>query len=149
MANLEQFKQLFNPRPGNHFLQVTTKEDEISLVLQEMMDKVSGILNIAFYNEDNLKLNQPFRALPRDSDIVIIKDVYMSHENQNMLLKLSYLTLANSAEIIIMEKKGLMELDAVKQKLEDFEFRTANTIDIVDGYDLVIAKKMHMWGNGL
>ncbi|PHS59251.1 MAG: hypothetical protein COB17_00895 [Sulfurimonas sp.] len=114
-----------------------------------MMDKVSGILNIAFYNEDNLKLNQPFRALPRDSDIVIIKDVYMSHENQNMLLKLSYLTLANSAEIIIMEKKGLMDLDAVKQKLEDFEFRTANTIDIVDGYDLVIAKKMHMWGNGL
>ena len=24
-----------------------------------------------------------------------------------------------------------------------------NDINIVDGYDLIMAKKMHMWGNGL
>ncbi|MDQ1245442.1 MAG: hypothetical protein QG565_1783, partial [Campylobacterota bacterium] len=33
--------------------------------------------------------------------------------------------------------------------LEEFEFRAPNEIDIVEGYDLIIAKKMHMWGNGL
>ena len=36
-----------------------------------------------------------------------------------------------------------------KEILEDFEFRVANYIDLVEGYDLIMAKKMHMWGNGL
>jgi len=66
-----------------------------------------------------------------------------------MLIKLSYLTLANTANIIIIEKKGLLNIEALKTKLEIMEFRSANEIDIIDGYDLVIAKKMHMWGNGL
>ena len=66
-----------------------------------------------------------------------------------MLIKLSYLTLANTANIIIIEKKGLLDIQALKSKLEEMEFRSANDIDIIDGYDLVIAKKMHMWGAGL
>ena len=33
--------------------------------------------------------------------------------------------------------------------LENNEFRAANFIDIFPNYDLVMAKKMHMWGNGL
>jgi len=43
----------------------------------------------------------------------------------------------------------LLNIEALKTKLEIMEFRSANEIDIIDGYDLVIAKKMHMWGNGL
>ncbi|MCK4973613.1 MAG: hypothetical protein KAR81_00035 [Sulfurimonas sp.] len=114
-----------------------------------MMDRVDGELNTAFYNKDNLALNQPFRARSRDHDIVVLKDVFSQHENQDMLLKISYLTLANTANIIILEKKGLLNIEQMKEKLEEFEFRAANDIDIVDGYDLVMAKKMHMWGNGL
>jgi hypothetical protein len=34
--------------------------------------------------------------------------------------------------------------------LEKSEFRAANTIcDLIVGYDVIVAKKMHMWGNGL
>jgi hypothetical protein len=149
MLNVEKLRELFNPLPGNHYLQVSTKEDEITVLLQEMMDKVNGELKVALYNDDNLKLNQPFRALPRDNDNVIFKDVFSMHEDQDMLLKLSYLTLANTANIIIIEKKGILNLDKTIQKLEFFEFRAPNSIDMIDGYDLVIAKKMHMWGNGL
>jgi hypothetical protein len=46
-------------------------------------------------------------------------------------------------------KKGVLDIEALKEKLELFEFRSANNIDIIKDYDLVIAKKMHMWGNGL
>jgi len=42
-----------------------------------------------------------------------------------------------------------MDIEAMKEMLEEFEFRAANDIDVVEGYDLVMAKKMHMWGNGL
>jgi len=48
-----------------------------------------------------------------------------------------------------MEKKGVMDVEKIKELLEEFEFRAVNDIDIVQGYDLVMAKKMHMWGNGL
>lgn len=33
---------------------------------------------------------------------------------------------------------------------EQSEFRAANTIfDLVEGYDVTVAKKIHMWGAGL
>lgn len=149
MLNLEKFRSLFNPLPGNHYLQVSTCRDEISDVLQELMDKVDGELNLVLYNDENLKLNQPFRAVPREHDNVILKDVFSIHENQDMLIKLSYLTLANTANIIIIEKKGLLDVEDIKSRLENLEFRSPNNIDMIDGYDLIIAKKMHMWGNGL
>ncbi|PHQ65740.1 MAG: hypothetical protein COB99_02370 [Sulfurimonas sp.] len=114
-----------------------------------MIQSVDGEFNLALYNEDNLNFSQPFRAMPRDHDMVILKDIFYKHENPKMILKLAYLTLANTAHVIIMEKKGIMDVEATKELLEEFEFRAPNEIDIVDGYDLVIAKKMHMWGNGL
>jgi len=147
--NLERFKELFNPLPGNHYLEVTTIKDEISVLFQDMMDSVGGVFNLILYNEQNLNFEQPFRAMPRDHDAVVLKDVISQHTNQDMLIKLSYLTLANTANIIILEKKGVIDVDKLKSKLESMEFRAPNAIDIIDGYDLVIAKKMHMWGNGL
>ena len=164
MKNLEQFRALFKPLQGNHYLHVTTNVDEISLLFQEMMQRVDGRFDIALYAKesinDMLKLSssniqhvddfsKPFRALPRDHDMVVLKDIFYAHKNKKMILKHSYLTLANTANIIIMEKKGVMDIKAIKEMLEEYEFRAPNEIDIVDGYDLVMAKKMHMWGNGL
>jgi len=148
-VNLEKFKQLFNPLPGNHYLYVSTADDEITELFNSLLATVDGELNTILYNQDNLPFTQPFRARPRDNDMVIIKDVFNRHENKDMILKLSYLTLANTAHIIIIEKKGILDLEDMNNKLEEFEFRASNSIDILDGYDLVMAKKMHMWGNGL
>ena len=147
--NLEQFSQLFNPLPGNHFLQITTAEDEITKALSLMLEGVDGELSLALYNEDNLDFSEPFRASARSNDMVIFKDIFHAHKNQKMILKIAYTSLANTADIIIMEKKGIMDVEAMKEMLEEFEFRAANDIDVVEGYDLVIAKKMHMWGAGL
>ena len=147
--NLEQFLQLFNPLPGNHYLQITTAEDEITQALSLMLEDVNGELGLALYNEDNLDFSKPFRAPARSNDMVIFKDVFHAHQNQKMILKIAYTSLANTAEIIIMEKKGVMDIEAMKEMLEEFEFRAANDIDVLEGYDLVMAKKMHMWGNGL
>ncbi len=147
--DLKQFSELFNPLPGNHYMQVTTADDEISDLMRLMLEKVDGELDVVLYNDENLNFSQPFRALARSNDIIVFKDTFLSHENQKLILKIAYTSLANTADIIIMEKKGLMDIEAMKNMLEDFEFRAANDMDIVDGYDLVMAKKMHMWGNGL
>jgi len=164
-VDLKQFRELFHPLPGNHYLQVTTHIDDTTLALQNLMNSVDGEFRLAFYGEDEevilpdtlqqthlqhiVKNNAPFRALPRDNDIVILKDIFTTHANPELLLRISYTTLANAAEIIIMEKKGLLDVEATKELLEKFEFRAPNAIDVLPEYDLVMAKKMHMWGQGL
>ncbi len=162
--DLKQFLELFNPLPGNHYLQVCTSADETTEELYKMMEKVDGELSLAIYNAEEPDLDisfphakiqhiknfkQAFRALPRNNDIVVFKDIFHLHENQKGILKIAYTTLANAANIIIMQKKGTMDIEAIKEILEEFEFRAPNEIDVLEEYDLVIAKKMHMWGNGL
>ena len=105
MLNLEKFKKLFTPLPGNHYLQVTNQANEISDLIQELMNQVDGKFNLVLYNDKNLKLDQPFRAIAREHDNVILTNIFSAHKNQDMLIKLSYLTLANTANIIIIEKK--------------------------------------------
>jgi hypothetical protein len=161
---LGQFLELFNPLPGNHYIQVTTKVDDTTFALQKMIANVDGEFRLALYGSDEIELdsflestkvqlinkfNTPFRALPRDNDIVIFKDIFLKHTNPELLLRIAYTTLANTADIIIMEEKGKMDIEATKELLEKFEFRAPNYIDLLDGYDLIMAKKMHMWGNGL
>ena len=161
---LKQFLELFNPYPGNNYLQVTDSVDETTDALYELMQSVDGVFNLVLYSEDELEvaqsypkaniqqiksLQQPFRALPRTNDIVIFKDIFHKHENPKGILKIAYTTLANAAEIIIMQKKGTMDIAATLATLEAFEFRSQNYIDVLSEYDLVMAKKLHMWGNGL
>ena len=154
---LTKFLQLFNTYPGSHYMQVTTTVDETTMALSNLLDSVGEFSLVLYGNNDtkfeNVKcvknFKEPFRAMPRSNDIIILKDILYIHENPDALLKVAYSSLANTADIIIMEKKGIMDINEVKQKLEEFEFRASNDIDIVNGYDLVMAKKMHMWGNGL
>jgi predicted nicotinamide N-methyase len=81
--------------------------------------------------------------------VVIIRDVLHQHTMSQRVLKAIYTTLANTGDIIIITKKGMVDVEEQKRMLEENEFRAPNTIDILEGYDLVMAKKMHMWGNGL
>ena len=162
--DLKQFLELFNPYPGNNYLQITTEVDETTDAFYELMKGVGGVLNLVVYDENDVDLSskfpdaniqyiknfkQPFRALPRTNDIVVFKDLFHQHENQKGILKIAYATLANAAEIIIMQKKGTMDIQATLDILEEFEFRSPNYIDVLPEYDLVMAKKLHMWGAGL
>ncbi len=161
---LTDFLKLFNPLPGNHYLQVTTNTDETTDALNKIINEVDGELHLAIYDENDVdtkllyphlkvqhikSFKQPFRAVPRHYDVVVFKDFYNLHENKNMVLKIAYTTLANTADIVIMEKKGSMDIEAMIEKLEEYEYRAANYIDVHPKYDLIMAKKLHMWGNGL
>jgi hypothetical protein len=162
VSDLTQFLRLFHPYPGNKYLQVTTKPDEITSTLCEILKGVNGQLSLVIYDKQNYSSQFPdakiqnlqnfqdtFRVIPREFDMVIFKDIFHLLENKKMILKIAYTALANTAHIIIMEKKGVMDIGLIKAMLEDYEFRASNAIDVLDDYDLIMAKKMHMWGNGL
>ena len=158
---LEQFLELFHPLPGNRYLEVTTQIDEITLALHKKLLEVNGTLKVIHYGheapqsiegiaiESIQSLEKGFRALPRDHDMVIYKNIYGRHKNPKMLLKTAYTTLANTAHIMIIEPKDNINIETLKEELERHEYRAPNAIDVLKNYDLVMAKKMHMWGNGL
>lgn len=156
-----RIKELLHPLPGNRYLEVTTSIDDTSKLLSDMLQKVGGYLSIALYaakaplQEIEAKVQHLsdtktlFRAMPREYDTILLKDIFADFQDKEGMLSLVYRCLANAGYIIIMEKKGSLDIKNVLELLEDFEYRVANEIDIVEGYDLVMAKKMHMWGNGL
>ncbi len=156
---MEQFLELFHPNPGNSYLLVTSNIDEVADALHATITAVEGNFSIALYGQGDFAgakveqidaLHKPFRALPRDNDRVIFKDILTRHASANMLLKLAYKTLANAAEVIIVEKAGELDETATKELLEANEFRAPNKIEgLLEGYDVFTARKMHMWGNGL
>ena len=164
MQSYKQFLELIQPQPGFKVLDVTAHADELTeAVIEHLKPFDQHRLALALYPgehkvfepSDALKIqnipnyNVPFRALPRDNDIVIIRDVFHKHTQAERILKSIYTTLANTGDIIIVTKTEEADVEAQKAILERLEFRSANSIDILDGYCLVMAKKMHMWGNGL
>mgnify|MGYP006909086177 CR=1 FL=1 len=165
MKDLSQFLELFSVQPGYRYIQVTTNVDNTTTALYDLLQNNDAELRIAYFSEDempNLKekypeasiqhvknFNHPYRALPRDNDMVMYKDIFTKHNKQDLLLKTAYTTLANTADIIIMEKKGTLDIASMMDLFETYEFRAANHMDIVEDYDIFMAKKMHMWGNGL
>ena len=156
---MKQFLELFHPLPGNSYLLVTTKIDAVTDALHRKIEEVGGNFSIALYGNGDFEdakveeiesLSKPFRALPRDNDRVIFYDIFSKHASQKMLLKLAYRTLANAAEVVIIEPKDMLQSEDTCKLLEEMEFRAPNRIeDLLDGYDVFVAKKMHMWGNGL
>ena len=156
---MQQFLELFSPHPGNSYLLVADKIDTIAESLWNKLEAIDGNFTIALYGEGDFKnakieridsFSKPFRAPPRENDCVILYDIFSKHASREMLLKLAYRTLANAAEIIIIEPKGMHNHQEFYALLESHEFRAPNCIEgILEGYDVFIAKKMHMWGNGL
>jgi hypothetical protein len=162
--DITEFLKLFHPLPGNRYMQVTTKIDATTFALQKMIQEVGGEFHLVVYAQEKFMLPQelhnvrvefvnnlanPFRALPRDHDSVILKDIVSQHANPELLLRIAYTTLANTADIVVMEPSGSCNTQELKEQLERLEFRAPNEIDLLEEYDLVVAKKMHMWGNGL
>ena len=164
MQDYSQFLELIQPQPGFKVLDVTSHADALTqAVLEHLQPFRQHRLGLALYPGEHqrfiadgaLKIQEVpnykvlFRALPRDNDIVIIRDVLNKHSQSERILKSIYTTLANTGDVIIITKNEDADVQGQIDTLERLEFRSPNSIDILDGYTLVMAKKMHMWGNGL
>jgi len=163
---LEKLLELFTPQPGYKILDVTSHTDVLSSMLLECLVPVQGRLALAQYPgmhaEPALRegaelllqrvpdFTKIFRALPRDNDIVFLRDILQHHAQPERILGAVYTTLANAAEVIIVTENSTADTQAQLALLEKADFRAANVIEgMAEGVTVVMAKKMHMWGNGL
>ena len=124
---MQQFLELFHPNPGNAYLLVTTRVNEITDALFSKIDTVDGKFAIALYGDGAFEgakieyidsLSKPFKAKPREYDRVIFYDIFAKHTNKELLLKLAFRTLANTAEVIIVEQKDTLHVETTKELLE-------------------------------
>lgn len=157
--------QLLKSSPQLHILLVGSRLEDLILELQNFMKECNGTIDICLYeNEPNDELktiaNKIFQpkdydsfcnAISREYEYIIVHDVLHKHHNPIKLLKTLYRSLENSAQIIILQKHNPKDARDTQELLEKCEFRAANTISHIyqDYYDAIIARKLHMWGNGL
>ncbi|MBD3806791.1 hypothetical protein [Sulfuricurvum sp.] len=153
---------LLHPTPHTKIMVVTSHLDSMAEELNHFLTPYEGLIDVSLFPGDHQILEtfhktfiikdfkSPAGGVPRDYASVIVQDVLHLHESPRKFLELIYRTLLNASEIIIVQKKGSKVISEVEELLDQTEFRAINTmIDLIDGHEVIVGKKMHMWGNGL
>lgn len=78
-------------------------------------------------------------------DYGVISDSILDHVDKKNLMKMITLAIRDSGYIIVLEKKE-KSLDEIYALLEEFDFGAVSSIDIFEDHNLLMGKKMHMWG---
>ena len=153
--------ELFKTSPQMKILLVGTHIDELSTTLNKFIKQHNGIMDICLFSNTQTDKIEYKTFYPKDHDsfcsstsrdyeYIIVYDMLHMHNSPTKFIKNLYRALENSAEIIILQAHNLHEAKKTQDLLEYCEFRAANTIhQIYKNFDAVIAKKLHMWGNGL
>ncbi|MDO9056836.1 MAG: hypothetical protein Q7U69_09845 [Sulfuricurvum sp.] len=153
---------LLHPTPHTKIMVVTSHLDSMTEEMGDFLAPYEGLIDVSLFPGDHQNLppfhktftikdyKSPAGGIPRDYAAVIVQDVLHLHESPHKFLELLYRTLLNASEIIIVQKNGSMSFPEVESLLDQVEFRAINAItDLIEGYEVIVAKKMHMWGNGL
>lgn len=153
---------LLHPTPHTKIMVVTSHLDFMVEELDNFLAPYEGLIDVSLFPGDHQNLSplhkcftikdfkSPAGGIPRDYAAVIVQDVLHLHESPRKFLELIYRTLLNASEIIIVQKNGSMSIAEVESLLDEVEFRAINTMsDLIDGHEVIVGKKMHMWGNGL
>jgi len=156
--------QLLHPTPNTKIMVVTSHLDGMMEVLASFLSPYDGVIDVSLFPGEHAQFSSPsihkihtikdYKSpafgVPRDYAAVIVQDVLHLHEVPLKFLQLIYRTMLNATEIIIVQKNGSMSIPEVEELLDKAEFRATNSImDLIGGYEVIVAKKMHMWGAGL
>lgn len=153
---------LLHPTPHTKIMVVTSHLDSMAEELSHFLAPYEGLIDVSLFPGDHQSLElfhktftikdyrSPAGGVPRDYASIIVQDVLHLHESPQKFLELIYRSLLNACEIIIVQKNGSMGIPEIESLLDQAEFRAINTItDLIIGNEIVVGKKMHMWGRGL
>ncbi len=146
MSNeVELFKSLFENSPNLAVLNVNNNCDDIKDILEDIVESSFGELTVKEFDQLNSK---EFRLKDRNFEYAILSNTLNHIENVDRFITGVYHSLENSAFIILIEDKKNSDLEFMKELLDKNNFRAVNDISIFQKYNLVMAKKLHMWGAG-
>lgn len=143
---LNLFRSLFQELPNIAIFHMSKGVDFLNPVLEDIAKTLEGKVDYKEFTDEN---SAKKRIRAREYEYIILSDILSYCQDKNIVLKNMYQALENSANIIILEKKSNNNLDEIKELLDKTSFVAINDIDLFEGYYLITAKKLHMWGSGL
>ena len=143
---LLEFNSLIQDSPALSLIQLGEGLEKITQSLEFIAKRNDGTLKIK--NNSEIQCTN-FRLTPRHYEYAILLNSIQICKNKEKFLNIIYHSLKNSAQIILIEKKENSNLTELLELLDIANFRAINDIDIINGYYLITAKKLHMWGAGL
>jgi len=146
VKEIEEFSSLLEDAPALCLLNIANGVNPLINILEEKINKNEGTLESKDLNNITC---EKFRLRSREFEYCILFDTITSCQEKEKFIKACYRSLENSAFIIVIEPKQSNNISEVIELLDLCEFRVASNIDIFDDYNLIMAKKLHMWGNGL
>ena len=143
---LNLFRGLFQEFTNISILHINNNLSFINPTIEDIASSLEGKVEYKeFIDENSARL----RTSAREYEYIILSDILLYCPNKDKILKLMYRALENSANLIILEKKTNENLEEIKELLDKTSFVAINNIELFEEYNLITAKKMHMWGNGL
>ena len=142
MKGLNLFLDLFNFYPNMQILEIGNIENKISQTIREKLSECEGELKSFDFNSREFSIRE-IKIEPRSYEHIVLYEI-ISEE----LLELTYHALENSGDLVFLFKKGILDIAEVKELISSRGFVAVNDIDIFDEFDLISAKKMHMWTRG-
>lgn len=143
---LSLFKELFSDYTNIAILHIDNSLKLVDEALEQIRIQNEGnIKYIPFLDENSAKL----RSTAREFEYIVLGDILSYCENKKEILKLMYKAIENSGNIIILEKKIHNNREELLELLENIGFQAPNYIDLFEDIDILTAKKMHHWDNGL
>ena len=139
---LDDFSCLFDLTPNIDILNLTNHCDIITKALHNLLKPVGGNLTTI---ETSAVVELKSNIKRSNYDYGIICDSFINSTNKNMLIKIITMAIRDSGYIIILEKKD-KALDDIYVLLEEFDYGAISMIDIFSEYNLIMGKKLHMWG---
>ena len=143
---IKEFSSLLEDAPALCLLNISNNTNPLLNILEYKISKNEGTIESKDLNNISC---EKFRLKSREFEYCILFDTISTCQNKEKFLKACYHSLENSAFIIIIELKLSNNISEIIELLDICEFRVANNIDIFENYNLIMAKKLHMWGNGL
>ncbi len=139
---LEEFSSLFSLTPSISILDLNNNNTEVTTQLNTLVAPVDGKITTI----SPTVLNE-FRAKIKRSnyDYGVISNAILDFDDKKTLMKIITMAIRDSGYIIILEEKE-KATDELYEFLEEFDYGAVSSIDIFEKYNLIMAKKLHMWG---
>ncbi len=142
LKEIEEFSCLFDLTPNINILDLNSDAANITKALNDFVNPFDGTITTVRTSILN-KLRSKIKR--SNYDYGVICNIIASSSDKKSLMNIISMAIRDSGHIIILEKKD-KELTDIYNLLEEFDYGALSTIDIFDKYNLIMGKKLHMWG---
>jgi hypothetical protein len=139
---LEEFYQLFDMAPNISILDINNSCEDMTQTLNHFVSKFDGIVTTLEFNTLEKQKNRVKKA---SYEYGVICNSILSSKDKSSLMQTIDKGVRDSGYIIVLEKKG-QNLMEIYKLFEEFDIGAVSSIDIFEEYDLLMGKKLHMWG---